>query len=468
MSAFDGVIIGAGPAGMAAACAMAETGAAVMVLDEQPAPGGQIYRNVATAPDAALKALGADYKHGLGLVRRFLASGAVYRRGAAVWQVVPGASGGAEPAEIWFSQDGRAQRVTARSVLIAGGAMERPVPLKGWTLPGVMGAGAIQVLLKSHLIPERLVLVGTGPLMLLLAAQCASLGLKPILLDTRPTGALAAALPLLARGLRGHGARYLAKGAWLMARLRLAGVKIISGVTDVVLEGDVKVSGVTYRAGGVTRHLASDLVGLHEGVIPAQQLTRSLGCAHVWDEISTCFRPVADPFGATSVPGILVAGDAGGIGGARAAEHAGRIAAGEMLRRAGRIDATARERMIEWDIREHAAHLALRPFLDRLYAPAAWLAAPADDVVVCRCEEITAGRIRAAARDGAQGPNQAKAFLRAGMGPCQGRICGPVVSQLMAAEHNTGVDAAGYYRIRPPLKPITVGALAAAGRDDHA
>ena len=467
MSAFDAVVIGAGPAGMAAACAMAEAGAAVMVLDEQPGPGGQIYRNVAAAPEAARKALGGDYTHGLGLVRRFLASGAAYRRGAAVWQVVPGASGGDDPAEIWFSQDGRARRVTARSVLIAGGAMERPVPLKGWTLPGVMGAGAVQVLLKSQLVPERLVLVGTGPLMLLLAAQCAALGLKPTLLDTRPKGALAAALPLLAGGLRGHGVRYLAKGAWLMARLRLAGVRIISGVADVVLHGDGKVSHISYRAGGITHHLAADLVGLHEGVIPAQQITRSLGCAHVWDDISKCFRPVVDRFGATSVPGILVAGDAAGIGGARAGEHAGRIAAGEMLRRAGRADAAARDRMIEWDIREHAAHLALRPFLDRLYAPAPWLAAPADDVVICRCEEITAGRIRAAAREGAQGPNQAKAFLRAGMGPCQGRICGPVVSQLMAAEHNTGVDAAGYYRIRPPLKPITVGEMAGAGRTEH-
>lgn len=462
MSAFDAVIIGAGPAGMAAACAMAEAGAAVMVLDEQQAPGGQIYRNVATQSDTALKALGADYKHGLGLVRRFLASGAAYRRGATVWQVVPG-----DPAEIWFSQDGRAQRVTARSVLIAGGAMERPVPLKGWTLPGVMGAGAVQVLLKSQLVPERLVLVGTGPLMLLLAAQCAALGLKPTLLDTRSKGALSAALPLLASGLHGHGARYLAKGAWLMARLRLSGVKIISGVTDVALDGDVKVTGVTYRAGGTTRHLAADLVGLHEGVIPAQQVTRSLGCAHAWDDVSKCFRPAVDPFGTTSIPGILVAGDAAGIGGARAAEHAGRIAAGEMLRRAGRIDAAGRDRMIEWDIAERAAHLALRPFLDRLYAPAPWLAAPPDDVVVCRCEEITAGQIRAAARAGAQGPNQAKAFLRAGMGPCQGRICGPVVSQVMAAEHNIGVEAEGYYRIRPPLKPITVGELAAAEGTTH-
>ena len=107
------------------------------------------------------------------------------------------------------------------------------------------------------------------------------------------------------------------------------------------------------------------------------------------------------------------------------------------------------------------AQLALRPFLDALYAPREEILRPADDVIVCRCEEVTAGQIRDAARQGAQGPNQAKSFLRTGMGPCQGRICGPVVTEILAGTLGRDPNAIGYYRIRPPLKPITIGELAA-------
>ncbi len=108
-----------------------------------------------------------------------------------------------------------------------------------------------------------------------------------------------------------------------------------------------------------------------------------------------------------------------------------------------------------------AAHLAFRPFLDALYAPPRAVLAPADAVIVCRCEEVSAGAIRAAVREGCLGPNQAKAFLRAGMGPCQGRMCGPVVAEIIAAERHATPDEVGYFRVRPPLKPITLGELAA-------
>jgi len=157
----------------------------------------------------------------------------------------------------------------------------------------------------------------------------------------------------------------------------------------------------------------------------------------------------------------LVAGDAGGIGGARAAEHGGRIAGWEALRHLGRIDAAGRDQTAAADHAGLAAHLAVRPMLDQMFAPREEILRPANEVVVCRCEEITAGDIRGVAARGCQGPNQAKAFLRAGMGPCQGRMCGPVVSELIASELDQPVADVGYYRIRPPLKPVTVGELAA-------
>ena len=100
--------------------------------------------------------------------------------------------------------------------------------------------------------------------------------------------------------------------------------------------------------------------------------------------------------------------------------------------------------------------------LDALYAPRDEILRPADAVVVCRCEEVTAGAVRDVVRQGCLGPNQAKAFLRSGMGPCQGRLCGPVVSELIADARGVSPGDVGYYRIRPPLKPITVGELQAA------
>jgi hypothetical protein len=143
-----------------------------------------------------------------------------------------------------------------------------------------------------------------------------------------------------------------------------------------------------------------------------------------------------------------------------AAEHAGRIAAAEALRHLGRLDAAGRDRLAAPDRAGLAAELAVRPLLDTMFPPPARVLRPADEVMVCRCEEVRAGAVRAVVGQGCLGPNQAKAFLRTGMGPCQGRLCGPVVSELIAEARGVGLDEVGYFRIRPPLKPITVAELA--------
>jgi bacterioferritin-associated ferredoxin len=199
---------------------------------------------------------------------------------------------------------------------------------------------------------------------------------------------------------------------------------------------------------------------LHEGVVPNVHAALSLGCAHAWDDAQACFRPVLDPFGRSSEPRILIAGDAGGILGARAAGLRGHIAALGAAADLGRLTpagAAARAAPLRRLLRRE---VALRRLLDALFPPRPALAAPADEVVVCRCEGVTAGALREAVQLGAQGPNQAKAFTRAGMGPCQGRTCLlPLVGTIAAAR---GVPAAeiGPPRVRPPLRPVTVGELA--------
>jgi NADPH-dependent 2,4-dienoyl-CoA reductase/sulfur reductase-like enzyme len=459
MSAWDAIVIGAGPAGLAAATVLAERQARVLLADEQPAPGGQIYRrieHVASKRPDLLTVLGADYAHGADLAKRFRASGAQYLPESTVWQVTP-------EREVWLSRAGRSERHEAAAILVATGAMERPVPVPGWTLPGVMTAGAVQILLKSAALKadEPLVLAGSGPLLYLLAQQCIAAGARlAAVLDTTAAENERAALAHLPAVLLGGGLPYLRKGLKLRSAIRTSGVPWFRHVTKLRIDGTDAVAGVSFESGGRPQRLDARLVALHEGVIPAQQMTRSLGLDHAWDAVAHCFRPKVDAWGNGSVEGILVAGDGAGIGGARVAEHAGRLAGFEILRRLGRIDGPARDRLAVEDRRGLAAHSAIRPFLDRLYAPRAEILRPADEVTICRCEEITAGAVRAVVAQGCLGPNQAKSFLRCGMGPCQGRLCGPTVTSVIADALGRTDAEVGYYRIRPPLKPITLGELA--------
>lgn len=454
----DAVVIGAGPAGMAAATLLAERGASTVLLDQQPAPGGQIYRGIEQAGPAARAVLGPDYAAGAALVERLRASGTSYRPGSAVWNVTA-------ERYVWLIRNGAAHALRAGVVVLATGAMERPVPVPGWTLPGVMTAGAVQILLKNAALrPAAIVLAGSGPLLYLLAAQLLAAGTTiTALLDTTTRRNEWAAL----RRLPGPGGwGLLAKGLKLKAELRAAGVPVWRRVSGIRIEGGSAVEAVQFTAAGRRHRLACGLVALHEGVIPAQQITRLLGCAHQWNDAQHCFQPVLDPWGNTNRAGILVAGDAGGIAGAAAAANAGRIAAAEALRQLGRVSADERDRLAAANRVARCKYLKPRAFLDALYAPPAEIRCPPDEVIVCRCEEVTAGQLRTVARQGCQGPNQAKTFLRAGMGPCQGRICGPVASAILAESLGRDMDEIGYYRIRPPLTPLTVGELATAEAPD--
>jgi NADPH-dependent 2,4-dienoyl-CoA reductase/sulfur reductase-like enzyme len=212
--------------------------------------------------------------------------------------------------------------------------------------------------------------------------------------------------------------------------------------------------------------IAAEHLLLHEGVIPNTQISLALQLAHEWDETQLCWRPAIDEWGRTSLPNIAIAGDGGRIFGAETAALAGRLAALDAAAALGRIDETERERRARPIRAALARERAIRPFLDALYRPSPSVLAPADDATIaCRCEEVSVGRIRRAVRLGAPGPNQLKAFTRCGMGPCQGRICGPIVSAVIAAARGVPIAEIGTYRPRAPYKPITVGALAGIGAD---
>lgn len=453
-SAVDVVVVGAGAAGMAGAVALAGLGLQVVLLDEQGSPGGQIYRGITLAPLSRRDLLGPDYAHGNVLAQALASSSVRYEKGAAVWQVT-------RDHQVSYLRDGRLHTLQAKAVLLATGAMERPFPIPGWTLPGVMSAGAAQILLKSAgLAPsEPVVLAGCGPLLYLLGWQYLRAGvpIKALVDTTRPEDYWRARRHLFA-ALRAW--PYLRKGLELMRSLRSSRIPHYTAAEQLAVEGDEAATALTFTVAGKAQRIDTRCVLLHQGVVPNIQFSQSLRARHHWDVDQLCFSPVVDASGELDVPGIFAAGDGAGIGGAQAAALQGELAGLGIAQRLGAIEPGQRDQRASTLRERLASNLRIRPFLDALYQPREENRIPADDVMVCRCEEVTAGDLRKFVALGCAGPNQAKSFGRCGMGPCQGRMCGLTVTEVIAKARGVTAEEVGYYRIRPPIKPITLGELA--------
>ena len=244
---------------------------------------------------------------------------------------------------------------------------------------------------------------------------------------------------------------YFAKGFALLREVR-ARVPVHK-VSRVEAVGDDRLREVVFDGG----RLAADLLLLHQGVVPNVNMAIAAGVGHAWNDRQLCFQPILDHDFSTTVPGIAVAGDGAGIAGGTAAAERGRIAAIAAVR-ALKPDASLPDPQ---NVRQRLQREEMgRPFLDWLNRPAESFRQPEGDTLVCRCEEVTARQVRDTADLGCEGPNQMKAFLRCGMGPCQGRLCGLTVTELIAAQRKSTPAAVGYYRLRPPVKPITLAELA--------
>jgi NADPH-dependent 2,4-dienoyl-CoA reductase/sulfur reductase-like enzyme len=443
-SSCDLVVIGGGPAGLAVASLAARAGLATVLLDENPGVGGQIYRGITSPPLTNRAVLGEDYWVGTALAAEARASGASIVTGATVWSLDPSL-------QVGVSIAGRARLIQARRVIVATGSLERPFPIPGWTLPGVMTAGAAQTALKAQgLIPSgRTVMAGAGPLLWLLAAQLLRAGAKiEAIFDTAPRLNWLRALPHLPDFALSP---YWSKGLALLREVK-AKVPVIR-VSSLEARGDGQLREVVVDG----RRQPADLLLLHQGVVPNVNLAMAAGVEHRWNERQLCFEPVLDPDFGSSVRGIAVAGDGAGIAGGTAAAERGRIAAIAAVRALNPDAAVPDPQAIRQALQREEMG---RAFLDWLYRPPVALRQPVGETLACRCEEVTAGQVRQMARIGCEGPNQMKAFLRCGMGPCQGRLCGLTVTELIAAERETTPAEVGYWRLRPPVKPITLGELA--------
>jgi NADPH-dependent 2,4-dienoyl-CoA reductase/sulfur reductase-like enzyme len=447
-SSYELVVIGGGPAGLAAAATAARAGVQTVLFDENPGVGGQIYRGITATPLHNRSVLGEDYWAGAALAAEAKASSASIVNGATVWSLDPNKLVGVSIA-------GRARMVQAERVIIATGSMERPFPIPGWTLPGVMTAGAAQTALKAQgLVPDgRTIMAGCGPLLWLLAAQLLRAGTKvEAVLDTAPrVNWLKAAMHLPDFVL----SPYWSKGLALLREVR--GRVPVIATQSIEAHGKDRLTEVVFETGAGGRRMKADLLLLHQGVVPNVNLAMAAGVRHRWNGRSLCFEPEVDADFGTSVPGIAVAGDGAGIAGGTAAAERGRIAA---LAAVQALRPDARVANVEMVRQALAREEMGRAFLDMLYQPAPSFRRPLGDTIACRCEEVTAQQVRDTADLGCEGPNQMKAFLRCGMGPCQGRLCGLTITELIADQRRATPEEVGYYRLRPPVKPITLAELA--------
>jgi len=440
------LVVGAGPAGMRAAQALVEAGLRPLVVDEAQASGGQIYRQPPQGDDRSADALyGSEAAKAVRLHRGFaaLADRLDYWPRALLWNLRDGVAD--------IAVGGGNRRVAYDGLILATGATDRVLPVPGWTLPGVFTLGGTQIALKAQgcAIGRRVVFIGCGPLLYLVAWQYLKAGVAvAAVLDTAP---LARKLHLL-RGMPLAPAIVL-RGLRMAAELQLRGTAIHHGVTDIRIEGRTRVERIVWRQRGRDKSLACDGIGYGLGLRPETQLADLAGCAFRFDRRDRAWLPERDVSGRSSVPGIYLAGDGARIAGADAAERAGERAALALLEDRGLPYAASRVAALERDL---ARSDRVRDVLDAAFPyPAHWSRQIADDTLLCRCEEVSAGEARRAiAEFSLTELNRLKAISRIGMGRCQGRVCGAAAAELLARETAQDIAAVGRLRTQAPVKPI--------------
>ncbi|TRX73455.1 NAD(P)/FAD-dependent oxidoreductase [Pseudomonas mangiferae] len=404
---YDLLIVGAGPAGMAAALAAAPSGARIALLDDNPVPGGQIWRD---GPGAHLPPLARRLRDGL------------ERHAIPVWsgtRVVAAAG----PQALLLEDPTRGWRVRYDRLILCTGARERLLPFPGWTLPGVTGAGGLQALIKGGLpvAGERLVIAGSGPLLLASAATARAAGAHLLRIAEQ---APLAALARFTAGLPRWPGKALQAARLFDHRYR-AGSHVLEAL------GDDRLEGVRLWQDGSTVELACERLACGFGLVPNTQLAEALECALRDDAVAV------DDWQATSRPHHYAAGECTGFGGSELAlvegAIAGHAAVGEQTQARRLFPRRQRWQRFADAL---ARDFALDPRLKTLARP---------DTLVCRCEDVPY-----AALAGRDGWTDAKLVSRCGMGACQGRICGGAARVLFGWTPPAP---------RPPLSPARIETL---------
>ena len=433
----DVLVVGGGVAGLSAAIAAAEAGARVVLLDERRAPGGQFAKPL--SPSHTDPTPDSQFRFGADLRARAERAGVCLEADAMVW-------GAFAATEIAALVRGQSITYRPRRLILATGAHEAPVPIPGWTLPGVMTTGGLQTLVRTQRVcpGSRVLIAGNGPLNLQLACELLAGGVKPVaVLEAAARPALDAWRDL-ARMARAA-PDLLGNGAAMLRTLRRAGVDVAWGSTLDSLGGDDRVT----QAVAAGRAYAVDVVALNVGFQPEVGLARALGVPHRRVERGPGYLATeTDGEGRTAIPGVFAAGDGAYLGGARVAAAAGRLAG----------LAAARELNFRTAPDRSARRALARAerFQDALWRVFAAPAMPITDAtIICRCEEISAGRLRAEIAAGLTSLPALKKATRAGMGRCQGRFCTASIARLCP----TLPDPDDYAAPRAPLRPVPAAPL---------
>ena len=416
---FDVLVVGGGPAGIAAACCAAEAALRVAIADDNPALGGQIWRGEHSYPSS--KEAAHWYRRVKDLGVEHLAGMRVFAQAASRILIAETDSGVCE--------------IAFHNLILATGARERLLPFPGWTLPNVMGAGGLQALAKSgwNVRGRKVVVAGTGPLLLAVAGH-----LKEYGADVRLIAEQASRRQLLSFSLSLWRQPSKLKDAFSLRR-RLIGVPYHTSCWPVAAEGKHKLESVTLRRGAKTWSVSCDYLACGFHLVPNTELAALLGCAIEDGKVRV------DDLQQTTVPNVYCAGEPTGIGGVELSLLEGQIAG---YAAAGRLDSARRLFANRNKMHSFAAALerafALRLELKEL---------PRPETLVCRCEDVSLSRLREHASWRA-----AKLLTRCGMGPCQGRVCGPALEFLLDWKPES---------VRPPVFPVRVESLiAAASRTD--
>ncbi|WP_342358717.1 FAD-dependent oxidoreductase [Terrarubrum flagellatum] len=453
--ACDVVIVGGGPAGLAAAAALGEAGLATLLIDERSDLGGQYLKPVAASHREIGEPLDAQFRESAIARREAEKAGAMIWSGATVWAAFA-------PDDLGVLHEGRQKIVRAKRLLLAPGAYERPMPIPGWTLPGVMTTGAAQTLARAYRVfpARRVVIAGNGPLNFQLAVELSRAGVEvaaiieesraPSLSSWRSAAEAMLASPQL-----------LAKGAGYLLELRRHGVPVLWSSRVASVEGDDRARKVIVETPAGDKHFEVEAVALNSGFIPSTELARQLGCRHEYVDRHVGYLATAtDENGRTSIDSVFAVGDGADVGGSVVAKQRAILAAQAILR-----DLTGREPDI--GVTQRAKRnldraLRFQNALWTLFAAPTFSSSAIDDAtIICRCENLSAGTVRAALRSHGADAGTAKRLTRIGMGRCQGRNCASALSRLVEDAGGAPPQPLAFFAPRPPAKPTPLAALAA-------